>query len=80
MNNKLIAHNLGEASEQLVKLWHRAQSGGLNEAEFQVGLLHAYHHLNFAWNIRHKPTSAYVTLTDKQFKRWGKYPSAIEKL
>ena len=52
----------------------------LSVEALQVGLLHAYHHLNFAWNIRNVPTEQYAKLTQKQFKRWGKYPSRIERL
>lgn len=80
LNRKIIASNLAEAGEEIQQLHGLAATGVLNEAELQVGLLHAYHHLNFAWNIRFVPTREYATLTERQFKRWGKYPAAIEKL
>ena len=35
----------------------------LSVEALQVGLLHAYHHLNFAWNIRNVPTEQYAKLT-----------------
>jgi hypothetical protein len=78
LNRSIIASNLAEAIEELQRLHHLSSKGKLNEAELQVGLCHAYHHLNFAWDIRFVPTSEYAVLTDSQFKRWGKYPSGIE--
>ena len=56
LNIEIIVSNLTEASEELEKLRARASNVELNEANLQVGLLHAYHHLNFAWNIRHVTT------------------------
>jgi hypothetical protein len=80
LNLEIIKSNLSEAIEGIERLRGRASSGELNEADLQVGLCHAYHHLNFAWNIRHVPTSKYAKLTKSQFNRWGKYPSKIETL
>jgi hypothetical protein len=77
LNNRIIAGNLAEANEEIAKLLFKAVHSGLNEGELQVGLLHAYHHLNFAWNIRRTSTSDYAKLTDKQFERWGTYPTDI---
>jgi hypothetical protein len=80
LNLEIIVSNLTEAAEEFEKLRARASNGELNEANLQVELLHAYHHLNFAWNIRHVSTSQYTKLTQEQFNRWGKYPSEIENL
>ena len=80
LNFEIIGGNLSEAIEELENIRDRASKGELNEADFQIRLLHAYHHLNFAWNIRNVPTSQYAKLTDEQFERWGKYPSEIETL
>ena len=79
-NSKIVQSNVGEAIDQLRKLERKAADGKLREEELQVGLLHAYHHLNFAWNVRHISTSVYSNLTQSQFKRWGKYPVEIEEL
>jgi hypothetical protein len=49
-----------------------------SEEEFQIGLEHAYHHLNFAWNIRHISMEDYRNLSDKQFNEWSKFPVGIE--
>jgi hypothetical protein len=57
LNTKIISSNIFEAYDELSHLLQRLQTGTLNEPELQVGLRHAYHHLNFAWNIRRVPTS-----------------------
>jgi hypothetical protein len=80
LNLEIIESNLSEAIEEPKKLRDRASNGELNEGNLQVGLRHAYHHLNFAWNIRHVPTTQYTHLTQAQFDRWGTYPSEIENL
>jgi hypothetical protein len=69
-----------QAIAQLRKLERKAADGKLREEEMQAGLLHAYHHLNFAWNVRRISTSEYSNLTPSQFERWGKYPVDIEGL
>lgn len=80
LNRKIIADNLAEAIEELKRLQNSASNGDLSEVELAIGLQHAYHHLNFAWNIRYVPTAQYANLTDGQFDRWGKYPSEMERL
>ena len=80
MNPEIVASNLAEAIQQLEELRTGAANGTRGEEAFQIGLLHAYHHLNFSWNIRYVATSQYANLTKRQFNRWGKYPSNIEKL
>jgi hypothetical protein len=79
LNLETVRSNLAEAIEELQKLQHRAATGDLHEEEFQVGLCHAYHHLNFAWNIRRVPTREYSNLSKEQFEEWGRYPSDIEE-
>jgi hypothetical protein len=80
LNLEIIASNLDEAREELEKLHLQARNGTLHEAELQVGLLHAYHHMNFVWNARRVETSTHAHLTQRQFNKWGKYPVRIEKL
>jgi hypothetical protein len=80
LNFEIIESNLAEAAEQLEKLRTLASSGKLSEEELQIGLLHAYHHANFSWNISYVSTAKYASLTQRQFKRWGRYPAKIERL
>jgi hypothetical protein len=79
-NREIIKSNISEAIEELQKLERKAMDGELREEELQIGLLHAYHHINFAWNIRRISTSEYSHLTQEQFESWGKYPVEIEEL
>jgi hypothetical protein len=79
-NREIIRSNISEAIEELQKLERKALKGELCEEELQIGLLHAYHHINFVWNIRRISTYEYSHLTQEQFEAWGKYPAEIEKL
>lgn len=80
MNRKLIESNLSEAIEELIELRDWVSNGKLNQDKLQIGLLHAYHHLNFAWNVRHVSNTQHHSLMKTHFDRWGKYPSEIEDL
>jgi hypothetical protein len=62
------------------KLQRKAADGELVEEELQVGLQHAYHRVNFAWNVRRISTSEYSKLTQSQFESWGRYPTGIKEL
>ena len=78
LNTEIIQSNIKEAAEELRILQKKIESGILDEIDLQLGLQHAYHHLNFAWNIRHVTTERYANLTEKEFKEWGIYPVDIE--
>ena len=79
LNWRTISSDIAEAREELENLEQAVKSGELpSEAEFQTRLQHAYHHLNFAWNARHKTTKRYASLTDADFRAWDKYPKDIE--
>lgn len=80
LNLDIVGSNLTEAPEEIQKLECRAAAGDLHEEELQVGLCHAHHHLNFAWNVRRVTTREYTNLTDQQFHEWGQYPADIEQL
>jgi hypothetical protein len=72
LSHRFIAINLAEALEELARLTLYASAGGLKEEDFQIRLLHAYHHLNFAWNTRFVPDSGHRNMTKRQFHRWGR--------
>ena len=81
LNWKIILSNLAEAREQIEQIEELAKGKKKpSEVEFQIMLAHAYHHLNFAWNIRHTSTISYANLTEDDFNKWGKYPTDIEEL
>ena len=50
--------------------------GELSEAGLQASLEHAYHHLNFAWNVRYTDTEN----ADRNFDRDEKFPRAFTRL
>jgi hypothetical protein len=79
-NLQIIQSNIVEAIEELQKLERKATDGTLDEVGLHLGLQHAYHHLNFAWNVRRISTSEYASVTDAKFNEWGKYPAEIEQL
>ena len=76
LNRKSLRFHLGEAREELERLERLAGEGTLAEAQLQIGLLHAYHHLNFAWNTRRIASSEQARLTREKFEEWGMYPGA----
>jgi hypothetical protein len=80
LNRPCIASDLQEAIEELQKLSALASSGELKVEQLQIGLLHVYHHLNWAWNTRYVPASKQRALTHTEFRRWGRYPDRIEEL
>ena len=46
----------------------------LTEFSLFVGLEHALHHLNWAWNCRHEEESRVWKFCDSDAERWGKLP------
>ena len=79
LNWKIISYDLAEAREQLEEIEARINSGKKpSEVEFQIMLEHAYHHLNFAWNVRHQSTREYRHLSDADFNRWSEFPKVMQ--
>ena len=62
---------LSEADKAILAVYDRP----LEEAGLKVSLEHAYHHLNFAWNVRYKDTND----ADKHFARGEKFPKAFTR-
>lgn len=78
LNWEIILSNIKEAREQLEEIENLiAQNETISEIELQIKLEHAYHHLNFAWNIRRKSSKKYAKLSDKEFNEWSKFPKEI---
>jgi hypothetical protein len=73
-----ITGNIKDALKEMQKLDRQISSGDMpDEVEFQIAMQHIYHHLNFAWNIRHEPIENYVGMTKDQFNLWGKFPEDL---
>lgn len=78
INWRIVRSNLPEAREELQRLEAMAADpNDRSEVVLEIGLGHAYHHLNFAWHIRHIKTSQYRHLTNREFKRWGRFPRTV---
>ena len=74
----IIASNITEAREQLQEIEVRISRGvPPTECEFQIMMQHAYHHLNFAWNVRNHPVERYVSLSQEDFERWRAFPADL---
>lgn len=80
LNWEIILSNLVEAREQIEEIEAKA-NGKMkpSEIELQIWIEHVYHHLNFAWNIRHKTTENYSKLSNSEFNEWSKFPKDIEE-
>jgi hypothetical protein len=79
LNWEIILYNIAEAREQLEQIEELARGEKKpHEVKLQIMLEHAYHHLNFAWNIRHVSTKRYSKLSDDEFNEWSKFPKEIE--
>ncbi len=79
-NWEIVASNLAEAREEIVCLERLIAERRISAEEFEIGLRHAFHHLNFAWNIRHLPTKRYANLTHEEFETWGRHPEEMNQI
>ena len=86
LNYELLEFHIREAAGELHSLLNRIQFmlgrqnadgklqvdawGPLAETGLEVSLAHAYHHMNFAWNVRNKTTKE----ADRNFDRDEKFP------
>ncbi len=74
-NKEIIAANLLEAKDQLIEILESLEAGkDYSEVELKIDLEHAYHHLNYAWNIRNVSEKDLEKLKDEDFVKWSKYP------
>jgi hypothetical protein len=73
----IIASNITEAREELENIERRIASGDFDEVEFQIAMQHAFHHLNFAWNVRKQPIERYAGLSQADFDQWGSFPTDL---
>lgn len=78
MNHKIILYNIQEAREQLEEIEKCLKDENLSEIALQIKLEHAYHHLNFAWNVRRVKTEKYRKLSNKNFNKWSKFPKKLK--
>jgi hypothetical protein len=79
LNRRIVHSNITEAREELERI-ERMLSAEMpvDQIEFQVALQHVFHHLNFAWNIRHWPTRRYSSLSHTDFEDAGSFPKDLQ--
>ena len=78
LNKKIILYNIKDAREELENIEKLLEESKLSETDLQIMLEHAYHHLNFAWNIRFLTGKRFKELSDDDFNEGSKYPKELE--
>lgn len=74
MNLINVLTNIREAREELERLDDVLGEDEMPHVELEIGLRHAYHHLNVAWNTRHVAPERFAMMTDEDLTEWGKFP------
>ena len=78
MNKDYILLNLREALEEIEHLVRKLQSDpACGEPDLRIGMVHAYHHMNIAWNARNSTKEQTFERTSEQFESWGRFPEDI---
>jgi hypothetical protein len=75
IQREIILQNISEAREQLEAIEKSLLDPDYDECELKIGLEHAYHHLNYAWNIRNESDATLGRDSDEDFAKWSKYPT-----
>jgi hypothetical protein len=71
---EIILQNVCEAREQLEAIEKSLLDLDYEEYELEIDLGHAYHHLNYAWNIRNESDAAVAAHLAEDFAKWSKFP------
>jgi hypothetical protein len=75
-NKELIAINIEEARDELASILSDLEKDSdYSEIELKIALEHAYHHLNYAWNIRNVDEDRIGGCSEEDYKTWSKYPA-----
>ena len=80
-NKRYMIFNLNEAKEEIDSIIKELEEDPeCSDGNLQVGFAHLYHHINFAWNIRHldnEKQDRVSFLTDDEFHEWSQFPQDI---
>jgi len=77
MNKAWVQFHMKEALDELSKLLGLVERSALSEEEFEVGITHAYHHLNTAWNSRAIDDEQARQHSDYDFVQWRQFPADL---
>ena len=80
LNWEIVKWNIAEAREELERIEKLIANNEISEGSLEVGMIHAFHHLNKAWNARRASISRYAKCSDQDFNKWGEFPTDIELL
>jgi hypothetical protein len=75
IQREIILQNIAEAREQLEAIEMSLLDPQYEECELRIDLEHAYHHLNYAWNIRNESMAALSRNSYDDFVKWSKFPA-----
>jgi len=79
LNRHVLGFHLREAEQALAELTVALQRSIPDDEDsfFEVGLAHVYHHLNFAWHIRHLTDAESDREQHRQFSAWRQFPTDL---
>ena len=81
LNVRIVLSNVREARRQLEaiekELGAEGKRGSDKEAALEVGLGHAFHHLNAAWRARRWPMSRYREMNARDFRLLSQWPEDV---
>ena len=79
VNWRMVLSNLSEAREELQQLESLASRPGARRSaiELEIGLGHAYHHLNAAWNGRRLSMARWRKMTSRDFRMISQRPRDV---
>lgn len=78
MNKRWVGFHLGEALEELQRLTVELDEPEFDEVDLKIGLEHAYHHINTAWNSRNTSDEDAASETEEDFYRDRQFPRDID--
>ena len=74
-NKELILFNLQDAVDQLNEIIDSIHNDSdYTEIEFKIDHEHAYHHMNYAWNIQHATEAEIQESSKENYKKWSRFP------
>jgi len=74
IQREIILENIAEARQQLEAIEKSMLDAQYEECELRLDLEHAYHHINYAWNVRNESDAALVQHSVEDFVKWSKFP------
>ena len=74
IQREIIIANIAEARGQLEAIEKSLQDPEYEDIEFKLDLEHAYHHLNYAWNVRNATDAELTEHSQTNYQKWSRFP------